>query len=735
MFKLSYATFGLFIYILSIQSSLAFERLAPELSQQFKLPIKGNGAEVLYSITQQTVSERREDAVSSFYYSIRINDEKAARDYGKIALFYDRYIHNIKLNFAQVMTPTGEIEPLRGDATQERKASERGFYDNSMALEFSLPKIEPGSIIEFQYQLNRNKLPENALPDITSRSSYVYWYQPTSDQRGARMDYVHHAEFNVSINKGTKLHIETYGPKKPKYKVVKDDLESTHQWRWKGLPTVFIESFMPNSKTLLSGVRTSTSQRWESIDSWFWRLNSNKFTANEAINQIVQKIKSEANTTDQKIKAVYSFMQEEIRYVYAHLGRNGYEAHQARDILQQGYGDCKDQTILGVTLLNALGVEAYPALISTTQSMWQDSSLVSMYFDHMLVAVKRDNENYFFIDTSGDHMYYPGVSSGFSQSKPFVLDKAGGLFADISKQLDENLATLDLNYKLLSDNQLEVDATITPSGSFEQYYRSLWNQSSQPEDDLKTIFGQVFPNAQGNSKTKTYVENGRSLYDPIILKATITFDEQKDQGTKKPILLETNVVQALRVLSVFSDLQDSATRRNPWVYQVPYTVRQTASFNYSKHHAQRIMFAGSGVDTEFFNLTQKSKLKENKYKLEMEFIQRDGTIPLKKYEDYVRSIHKLGELSPWVIAIKPKGENTNLAYLDNSSDEDIQKLQEMITKGKFEEGLTVAEKLVKEKPTYGKAWYYLGLFQGYNFMMEESKESFGKANSFGYHAN
>ncbi|MDN3684408.1 transglutaminase domain-containing protein [Vibrio sinaloensis] len=54
-----------------------------------------------------------------------------------------------------------------------------------------------------------------------------------------------------------------------------------------------------------------------------------------------------------------------MRYLGMENGIGSHAPRQPEQILQQGYGDCKDKTLLLTALLRAIGVEAHPALVST----------------------------------------------------------------------------------------------------------------------------------------------------------------------------------------------------------------------------------------------------------------------------------------------------------------------------------------------------------------------------------
>jgi tRNA(Leu) C34 or U34 (ribose-2'-O)-methylase TrmL len=87
----------------------------------------------------------------------------------------------------------------------------------------------------------------------------------------------------------------------------------------------------------------------------------------EATEEIIAKAKeitAGKNDNYEKIKSIALFIQNNIQYIYADLERGGFTPHSPKEILAARYGDCKDQTILLIALLKAVGIESFPALIN-----------------------------------------------------------------------------------------------------------------------------------------------------------------------------------------------------------------------------------------------------------------------------------------------------------------------------------------------------------------------------------
>jgi hypothetical protein len=87
------------------------------------------------------------------------------------------------------------------------------------------------------------------------------------------------------------------------------------------------------------------------------------------------------------------FVQKDIRYLSLSEGMSAYRPHAPSQVWKQRYGDCKDKALLLSTLLNEIGVEAYPVLVNTAGPRSVEDLLVApTAFDHCVVAFLYDGE-------------------------------------------------------------------------------------------------------------------------------------------------------------------------------------------------------------------------------------------------------------------------------------------------------------------------------------------------------
>ena len=94
-----------------------------------------------------------------------------------------------------------------------------------------------------------------------------------------------------------------------------------------------------------------------------------------------------ADTQTEKARRLYDFVARNVRYVSISLGIGRYQPHSASDVLQNGYGDCKDKHTLFSAMLRAEGIQSYPVLIDSSRKLDADVPSPAQ-FDHVITAAR-----------------------------------------------------------------------------------------------------------------------------------------------------------------------------------------------------------------------------------------------------------------------------------------------------------------------------------------------------------
>lgn len=90
-----------------------------------------------------------------------------------------------------------------------------------------------------------------------------------------------------------------------------------------------------------------------------------------------------------RARAALRFVQDEVRYLGIELGTSSHRPAAPAEVFARRFGDCKDKSLLLVSLLSAMGIEAAPALVNTAERAGIAARLPSpSAFDHVVVRAR-----------------------------------------------------------------------------------------------------------------------------------------------------------------------------------------------------------------------------------------------------------------------------------------------------------------------------------------------------------
>ncbi|NVD69385.1 DUF3857 domain-containing protein [Duganella sp. BJB1802] len=164
------------------------------------------------------------------------------------------------------------------------------------------------------------------------------------------------------------------------------------------MPALLGEPYVPSDVQAYRWIQFSEFNRWSDVNQWALHL----FDAPSGGAAVAEALKGarKAATPQEKVAKVLEFVQNDIRYLSLSLGENSHRPYPPAQVLQRRYGDCKDKTLLMVSMLRELGIDAQPVLVSTYFKKGLDQMLPSpTLFDHAIVRARVQGQTYYFDPT------------------------------------------------------------------------------------------------------------------------------------------------------------------------------------------------------------------------------------------------------------------------------------------------------------------------------------------------
>lgn len=295
---------------------------------------------------------------------------------------------------------------------------------------------------------------------------------------------------------------------KPRYKAINisfepvvstlaNGFEST-RWTFENVRPVKYEPFSPDRSGYSAIMAapgsfeydgyTGDMSSWESYGKWISSLNNGRDVLPEATQKIVTELTKNLPTQEDKIKALYQYMQGKTRYVNIALGIGGLQPAPASQVDQMGYGDCKGLSNYMVALLKVAGIKGYYATVMAGD----DAASVMMDFpshqaNHAIVAVPLQSDTIWLECTSQTNPFgYMGESTG--DRKAMLITEKGGVMVNTPRY------TAEQNLQSRS-----ADVYVSATGDAKAHITTLYQATQYENGNLNFILNDT-------EKQKKWVE-------------------------------------------------------------------------------------------------------------------------------------------------------------------------------------------------------------------------------------
>ncbi len=719
------------IGLLWMQQAMATPRIGPDHQHLRDLAdsidqSKHSGAVILNKTMRSEVDSQGFETYV-MYVAIKILDEEGERDYTKLSSGYNAHYTKRSLDFAQVILPDGKVKPISEDALQVSNVGANGSsFDDVQTMRFALPSVKAGSIIELQHRSEQIR----PMVDDHWFSQFTFHYiHSVEDRNWARIDPLLEVELQVSVANDLNIHWRAQSVEQ-KPKVTEQGTNTLYRWTMKNVPSIPVEANMGNFRAQMKAVYFTSLKTWSEIDTWAWAFLSEKINSDTTLQALAQEIVKDASTEREKLTAVFYYVQQHIRYIGAHVGRGGYVPHKATDVLAQAYGDCKDQTVLIIALLRAVGIDAFPALISPGPDVPVVESLPMLSFSHMITYVPMVDGQSYWLDTSGDTGKFPGIFGNLESQTAFVVNgKQGQLLTIEPSKPSDNRVEMELAY-LLDGQELKMQATLSLFGHMDTSIRNMFIAAPVRMDFLRRLMSTFSGEQQLSSFTTSNIEDWT-----VPFRITMVYDKgmvlPEDLGKFN---YSDTLLSLVNSFTDFSYLPAPKDKFNGFSLAYPFQlVLKRAYPNVVKEGD----LVGTQLATEFegkyISVAHQIDMNDQRIETSTTMEVKFTMLSHEQYEGFFNEFAQLKSDSEnhFVYA---KNFSVDPLVADQGQDVEaiIEHTRKLLNLGEFSKALEQTQRLIELAPKNGEAFYLHGLSLGFNNQTEKSEAAFDQADTLGY---
>jgi len=566
--------------------------------------------------------------VSDMHYLVKVLNERGKESFAESLIEYDATFEKIELIYARTIKPDGSVIYVGSRHIRDvSKYMNFPLYSNARVFIISFPDVSLGSVLEYRVKIKRSQL--------VNKKDFFFSYPIQA------YEPIINAEFRISMPKDRDINLkflnQNYNDFNANFKPEKEDKEQrrNYSWHFKDIPQIIPEPSMPPDVEINPALLISTFTEWQDVYNWWWDLAKDKIKADPAIKTAVKNITKGRLSDLDKARALYNFCAKEIRYVAVEYGQAGYEPHLAADIFRNKYGDCKDQSILLVTMLREAGLKAYPVLIATKSYYNMNEDFPSGIFNHC-IAVLYLGDKKIFLDPTAETCSFGDLPQGDQGRTVLVFKDDGFIIEKIPLSAsEENLVKQVLKIRVNSDESIEAEKINFTLGGYDQKQR-YWLLYTQPEvirDTIKTIIQDV---SIGSKLTSYRIENLDDLNKPVNLRYNFQGPEYFTRAG------------FLRILPQLASIDTSVVARDNRKYPIDFQLLEKKDLYLEiilpKEYVVKYLPENIAYDSPWFNYSQEYFLKDNKISFRQVKYNKIDKISQKEYAQFKNAIEKVGRL-------------------------------------------------------------------------------------------
>lgn len=662
-----------------------------------------------------------------------VSDEKAASDYSQISLHYNSYFETIALDFARSIQDNGERLNASKDAIQTRTVSQMyqaKMYSDMKSLTFSIPALRPGTAFEFMVTRKIKPIVGQSWAKRLDFNFTLYHSNPVP-----RVDPVHESRLTVITPTDEKFKFYLHNSSvKPQVKRSKDGL--AHTWVMESIPNLVFESNMPVDDYLLPAVEVSSIKDWEEIDRWAHGLFSNHMIPSESIRKTTGEITAKIPDRNGQIKAVFEYIQKNIEYIEADLDRGGYAPHSADQIMKNKYGDCKDQTVLFVSMLKALGIEAYPAILTTFPGMENRMEIPSPYFNHAITYIPHEDGD-LWLDTVGISKF-PDLLFPSQGRNAFVINGRGGAFKKTPfSGKESNEGEMNVTIKI-SGETLSVELGLLAKGALGDMYKNSLKAMAQ--DQRKTMAQDLLKNMYPTSEIENVTFSNLSDPDAPFKISTRCRIPYAIPSASQSLQLPFSPMASIAFFSSLTKLTPSADRKTDYITGFGFDIKSQWTYDLKEGGFASANLPDSEVmDSEFLRFERRFVEEGRTLKGISKLTLKTTKVPLEKYSAFYQETLKILQKGQKVLSFQKRDVDYVAVTLETSlkdHPDDVSNLvglaKQYLKSGKYTQANALLGKALTLDPKNGESHYLMGIALGHDYKMEEARKEFEAASRLGY---
>lgn len=360
--------------------------LVPVMTATTTLDQQSGG--VSYLLVDRQVWVMGNDKQVYSHQALRIENESGLETAANVEIRFDPSYQTLILHSVVIRRGTQIFSKLNANTVrvlQREKSLEYLVFDGTKTANLFLDGVQVGDVIEYAYTLRGS----NPVFDGQHYGRFdLQWGVPVQRVYARLLTKPQRSPY-------IKLHNTTQMP----VRRMMDGMQE-HVWDLTGVVPLRSRDDTPYGFNPYPYVQWSDFKDWAAVVQWALPLYAVPAQLGSELTVEVERIRQAFPHPADRVMEVLRLVQKNVRYLGVEVGAGSHAPSPPHVVWARRFGDCKDKTLLTLTLLKALQIDAHAALVNTKLRRgvldWQAGPGA---FDHVIAQIAIEGENYWLDST------------------------------------------------------------------------------------------------------------------------------------------------------------------------------------------------------------------------------------------------------------------------------------------------------------------------------------------------
>lgn len=218
--------------------------------------------------------------------------------------------------------------------------------------------------------------------------------------------------------------------------LVKNGFEGFREYRWtlENQPRAGREILEPDVRLTYPWLDLSTILSWDRIAAWYLDMSEGQKAVTPDVQAKAEELTLDCETPEEKISAIFEFVANSINYESVPFFQSAFVPRLPGEVLQDGFGDCKDKSCLMIAMLQAVDVKDLHFALVTPGAPSGRPFLPSPRFNHAIVCRESWNGDLTWFDPTLEKVETGQVPGYLGGTLALVIDEESDSLAEIPRE-------------------------------------------------------------------------------------------------------------------------------------------------------------------------------------------------------------------------------------------------------------------------------------------------------------